>query len=530
VPKCPNAHTRSTNLSLRTPALPNSTICAPLLQYMNASLLVGECLDYSVNDPTSFGMFAMVVLAAGVLLQMSLRSSSRFTPVPYTLTMMIFGMVIGGIDIATGSTMGGLSFSMHKWLDMYPFALFYLFVPALLFPACFNADYHVWTKVLPQCIVLAVLGVLLSVLSTAVVAKFVFAYNWTWIESLMFGAMLSATDPVAVISLLKDLGAPWSVGMVIEGESLLNDGTAFVIFLALEKAATGVDPDYSAGAIVGDMVYASVVGPLLGAASALLCIALLNALWDDAVLGVTVTMLGAWGSFFLGNLVGASGLLAVCTCGILLAGYLGAYVDPGAAEEIRAFWDIVDFVANTMVFGFAGFVVVVKLDATPEIGSAYDFGMIAVNYVFLNVFRFLAVAALWWPWLSKTGYGMDWRKYVIVSWAGLRGGAWGSVRCAHPLTQRAVPSHWFDCRAHPGRGVQMSTRPPARDARAPALVPQHADRQLDDVPDGRNCVSDLGHQRPRHQTLAGMRQIGQEVRGRVGSARARHAQTGQGCG
>jgi hypothetical protein len=106
------------------------------------------------------------------------------------------------------------------------------------------------------------------------------------------------------------------------------------------------------------------------AATGLMCVLLLNMLWDDEVLGVTVTMLGAWGSFFLGNFVNSSGVLAVCTSGVLLAGYSGAYVDPVATEKMKAFWEIVDYVANTMLLGFAGFVVIVKIDTKPQIGCA----------------------------------------------------------------------------------------------------------------------------------------------------------------
>ena len=103
-----------------------------------------------------------------------------------------------------------------------------------------SVDIHIFGRAGMQMILLAGPGVLISTFLTACVAKFFFDYHWPWATALTFGAMLSATDPVAVVALLKELGASKRLSLLIEGESLFNDGTAFVVFLLFE-ASMAVD-------------------------------------------------------------------------------------------------------------------------------------------------------------------------------------------------------------------------------------------------------------------------------------------------
>ena len=115
-----------------------------------------------------------------------------------------------------------------------------------------------------------------SAFGTALVAIYIFPYGFSWLEGWMFGGMFAATDTVAVVSLLKSLGAPETVGVLIEGESLLNDGTAYTLFIAFERAVAGKSTHYSADAIISEIVFEGVVGPLIGSAFALVAIVLMN--------------------------------------------------------------------------------------------------------------------------------------------------------------------------------------------------------------------------------------------------------------
>jgi len=403
---------------------------------LNGQNFTGQCYSTHSGDPTTYGVFVVITLVGGVLIQRFLNSYESLAAVPYSLMVLFFGMVQGGIHVGCGECLGWWSSSIEGWLNIDPHVLFYLFLPALLFAGCFAVEHYVFMRIIWQSIILAVFGVLISMVIFALVGVYVYPYGWSWTEALMFGAMFSATDPVATINLLKYLGAPHDAGVLIEGESLLNDGTAFVLFLAFEQSASG-QTSPSAGTIVGSIVYASVIGPLMGALVAAVAVFLMAWIWRDVVLEMTVTVLAAWGSFYLGNLVNASGVLAVVTVGVLLAGYSISYVDSETFRALKAMWAVIDYVANTTLFGFAGLVIVDRFSRTDHIQAA-DFGWVIFFYVVVNASRYFANAVLWWPWLARTGLGMNWRKYVVVSWAGLRG-AVGLIAALYTVAECHCP-------------------------------------------------------------------------------------------
>jgi len=136
-----------------------------------------------------------------------------------------------------------------------PHLLLLIFLPILIFESAFTMDVHTFFKNAGQILTLAAPGLLISTILTSCIARFVFNYHWSWPLSLTFGAVLSATDPVAVVAILKELGmhtivsrrvskyavsgAPKQLGTIIEGESLLNDGAAIVLFNVLLGEVTG---------------------------------------------------------------------------------------------------------------------------------------------------------------------------------------------------------------------------------------------------------------------------------------------------
>ena len=103
---------------------------------------------------------------------------------------------------------------------------------------CRSTDFHIFKKEMWQMMLLAGPGVVLSSMLTAIFAKYVFPYEWGWFTALTFGSMMSATDPVAVVALLRELGASKRLSLLIEGESLLNDGTAMVVFVVFMVRAS----------------------------------------------------------------------------------------------------------------------------------------------------------------------------------------------------------------------------------------------------------------------------------------------------
>lgn len=120
--------------------------------------------------------------------------------------------------------------------------------------------------------------------------------------------MFSATDPVSVVALLRELGAPLSLSMLIEGESLLNDGVAFVIFLYMTKVIKGQEGNVVE--FIGDFCYASGIGTLLGTFFGWITTCIAGAIFDDYIAQIILTIIGTFGTFFIvEGVLEASGVL-----------------------------------------------------------------------------------------------------------------------------------------------------------------------------------------------------------------------------
>jgi hypothetical protein len=182
-------------------------------------------------------LFLFVALILGSITEYA--TSRHCHNLPYTCTLLVEGIFIGAWFEWTGyggstlvrDTIGArITESVEQWLHIDPHLLLYAFLPALLFGDTMSLNMHMVGKCFWQCWWLAFPGVIFGTVLTGAVAKYILPYGWGWEFSLMFGSILAATDPVAVVSLLKSLGASPKLTMLITGESLMNDGAAIVMF------------------------------------------------------------------------------------------------------------------------------------------------------------------------------------------------------------------------------------------------------------------------------------------------------------
>jgi hypothetical protein len=179
---------------------------------------------------------------------------SRHMPwMPYTVTVMIEGMLLDGLASYNRNAPVGLpgygalsplsriagvlpgqnntmQVSLDMWASIDGHLLLYAFLPALLFGDAMSLSVHMFERTFAQCLLLACPGVVLGTALTGFAAMLVLPYGWDWKLSMTFGSILAATDPVAVVALLKAVGASPKLTMQITGEALLNDGTAIVLF------------------------------------------------------------------------------------------------------------------------------------------------------------------------------------------------------------------------------------------------------------------------------------------------------------
>jgi NhaP-type Na+/H+ or K+/H+ antiporter len=160
-------------------------------------------------------------------------------PVPFTVTVLILGFVIGLIVTHLKHINNNFQRGEIELSEIHPHLIYYIFLPLLIFDSSFNGHFHLVKHQLLSAILLAGPGILISTGIIAICSICLLPYNWSWLFGLLFGSILSATDPVAVVALLHDSGASKSLASLIDSESLLNDGSAFVIFLIFKNIIVG---------------------------------------------------------------------------------------------------------------------------------------------------------------------------------------------------------------------------------------------------------------------------------------------------
>lgn len=198
-------------------------------------------------------LFLSFAVLAGCICKLILSQilKNKF-PAPFTVIILILGFGIGTIIAHIYEMSNDFLLGEKALREINPHLLYYIFLPLLIFDSAFNSHFHVIRPQIVSAVLLAGPGVLISIAIVSVFAVFIFPYRWSWLVSIMFGSILSATDPVAVVALLHDSGASKSLAALIELESLLNDGSAFVMFMIFRDIVVG--RSNSAKKIVIDVV------------------------------------------------------------------------------------------------------------------------------------------------------------------------------------------------------------------------------------------------------------------------------------
>ena len=269
---------------------------------------------------------------------------SRRIRVPYTVALVLMGLV--------------LSFFPNPFIfDVGGDLILAILVPPLLFEATLQIK---WAKLRKDIVPILLLAFVGTVVGTIIVGEII-----TWVldvpllAAFAFGALISATDPVAVISFFRSLGVSKRLGLLVEGESLLNDGVAIVLFsLAIGFATAGIDPTAQGLSIIGDGLVEFIrvafggllIGFLLGYA---VSYGILKNV-DDHLIETTTTFALALGAYVIAESFHVSGILAVVAAGLMVGNIGMQNTSPTTRLTIENFWEFLAFVANSLVFLFIG--------------------------------------------------------------------------------------------------------------------------------------------------------------------------------
>ena len=267
----------------------------------------------------------LILLVASVV-----AIASRKVRLPYSV-----GLVAAGILLAIAPTNIGIPLS--------PDAIFTVLLPPLIFEAALQIQWTPFRRDLPVILFLAFVGV--AVAAAFVAAGMHFLIGWRWPGAMMFGVLIAATDPVSVIAAFKEMKVAPRLSLLVEAESLLNDGTAAVGFTVLVAVAGGsaVDPSAIVGLFAWKVLGGVIVGG--GIAGGLL---LLAGRTEDHLVEITLTTIAAYGSFLIAEHFEASGVLASLTAGMVV-GNLGwrGYISQSGHSHVLSFWEYAAFLANS---------------------------------------------------------------------------------------------------------------------------------------------------------------------------------------
>jgi CPA1 family monovalent cation:H+ antiporter len=328
---------------------------------------------------------------------------ARRLRIPYTAALVVVGLALSALHIVQPP---------HLTKQV----LFAFILPGLLFEAAYNLDMAELRRSWWGVTALAVPGVAVAILLTAWLTTTTFGVlgidpTFTIGVGLLFGAVIAATDPVAVVALFRQLRAPERLATLLEAESLLNDGTA-IVFLSLILSVVSGAPA-APGALAWHLLTMTCGGILTGAAVGLAASQVTRRV-DDPMIEITLTVIAAYGSFVLSDQIGVSGVLATVSSGMICGNY-GKRVGMSDATKvaIHAFWEYLAFALNSVVFLLIGFEVAYGnlIGAWREVG---------IGYVAALMSRAAVIAAVTML-LRSSVERIPARWGVVLTWGGLRG-------------------------------------------------------------------------------------------------------------
>jgi CPA1 family monovalent cation:H+ antiporter len=256
----------------------------------------------------------------------------------HILTAVALGILYGYIDP------NRLTFAFGQ-------ATLYLFLPALLFEAAWNLNIGAMRRQWIAIAILAGPGVLLT---ATIVGAALHSIGVPFAPALLAGAILSATDPIAVVAVFRRLPVPRTLATIVECEALFNDAIAFVLYrVMLLVVGLGVTSAATAALVTFEALAGAVLGVGIGIAVAFVAAGLLRGAVSPKY-QIVATIVCAFGSYVLADYLRCSGIFATIACGIALRRYERAWITLRIAEDVERFWDVTALLANAIVFFMVG--------------------------------------------------------------------------------------------------------------------------------------------------------------------------------
>ena len=366
----------------------------------------------------------VVILLLGVVL--ALTTLAQRLVVPYPILLVIGGLTLGMVP--------GLPVVVLR-----PDLVFLVFLPPILWAAAYFTSWREFRYNLRPISLLAVGLVAATTAAVAVVARLLFP-AMGWAEAIALGAIVSPPDAVSATAIARRLRIPRRVVTILEGESLVNDATALILYRTAVGAAVGGTVAF--GPMLFDMVFASVAGVAIGLAVGIATRWALCAT-QDTFTEIAITLLAPYVAWVLGEQAHASAVLACVAGGLHVRQYFSEAVSPVTRLQARAVWDLLIFVLNGFIFILIG----LQLGALREAATGERLSLLVASGAIISLTAIIVrlgwvpLAALIPRWISRTIRTRDplppWPNIFLIGWTGMRGIVTLAAALALPLTTTA---------------------------------------------------------------------------------------------
>ena len=292
---------------------------------------------------------SILILMALLAVAMLVAPLSKCLPIPFTVVLVAIGIMLGWASEFWEPL------HLLQYFRLTPELVLFVFLPVLIFDSGYNLDARQLIRDIFPVLVLAIPALLLSTSLVGVGLHFLFGMPLGL--ALLFGALISATDPVAVIALFKELGAPLRLTVLVEGESLFNDATAIVVFhillgLIIAGEPVAMDTLIDAGF---EFIFVFFGGALLGLACGLLCCEWMHLLRNNSSAILILSVILAYVSFIVAeHTLHVSGVMAVVSASLCLGVYGVTRIPHHAGEVLRENWEFFAYICNALLFLLVG--------------------------------------------------------------------------------------------------------------------------------------------------------------------------------
>jgi CPA1 family monovalent cation:H+ antiporter len=342
--------------------------------------------------------------------------------IPFSAALVLLGFGASEVFVFVGGDTG------LRW-ELFHDLVFFVFLPVLIFEGAFNADLRDLLRNLPIILFLALPLMLLSSAATAAILFYGIGHpqGFPWLAALIAGALLSATDPVAVLALFKRVGSPERLRTIIDGESLFNDATAVVLFTLLVALATGERESASFGEGTEAFLLIFLGGALIGALAGGAAMILHLILKQPVARGV-LSLTAGYAAFLSAESLHVSGVIAALLSGLILGYAERRAGEKGGLRELQVLWEYKAWIANALLFLISGVSFQLVMFTDQWLAILIGIGAVLAARA-VSVFAFI-------PLLDRipgiNPLPTSWRP--VIWWGGVRGAVTLALALSLPVT------------------------------------------------------------------------------------------------